>query len=346
MENMSIELLCKLHQFRLMLIGTGTGLAAVRHMYYNEYSQTNGGFAMTVYLSEHIAPSAYARLARHFDITDNFDHPEALCAILVRRAQVPRSVIAAAPNLKVISMHGVSRDTIDTEAAAEYGVPVPNVPGLSAESVAELAVSYMLALSRQLKMVNIGLCEGRFDHFGATQFVTHEVRGKTLGLVGTGNIARHVADIMRGGFDARLLCWNPRRTAAECAAMGYEKVETLAELFQRSDFVNVSVALCAETIGLIGTAEFTAANPNLILVNTSRGGIVDEAALYTALTTGQIRAAASDVFAHEPPDKDNPLIHLENFIATFHIGGSTEEALDRVSNRAVDYVFEYTGVQE
>lgn len=301
---------------------------------------------MTVYLSEHIAPSAYARLARHFTITDNFDHPEELCAIIVRRARVPRSVIAAAPKLKVISMHGVSRDTIDVEAAAEYGVPVPNVPGLSAESVAELAVSYILALSRQLKMVNTGLCAGRFDHFGATQFVTHEVRGKTLGLVGTGNIARHVADIMRGGFDARLLCWNPRRTADECAAMGYEKVETLAELFRRSDFVNVSVTLCAETVGLIGAPEFAAANPNLILVNTARGGIVDEAALYTALTTGQIRAAASDVFAHEPPDKDDPLIHLENFIATFHIGGSTEEALDRVSNRAVDHVFEYTGVRE
>lgn len=301
---------------------------------------------MTVYLSEHIAPSAYARLARHFEITDNFDHPELLDAIIVRRARVPRSIIAAAPKLKVISMHGVSRDTIDIAAAEAFGIPVPNVPGLSAESVAELAVSFILALSRQLKLVNTGLCEGRFDHFGATQFVTHEVRGKTLGLVGTGNIARHVADIMRGGFDARLLCWNPRRTAAECADMGYEKIETLAELFRRSDFVNVSVALCPETVGLIGTAEFAAANPNLILVNTSRGGIVDERALYTALTTGQIRAAASDVFEQEPPDKDDPLLHLENFIATFHIGGSTEEALDRVSNRAVDHVFQYTGIQE
>jgi len=107
--------------------------------------------------------------------------------------------------------------------------------------------------------------------------------------------------------------------------------------------VNVSVSLTDGTRGLINRKVFASANPGLIMVNTSRGGIVDEADLYTALTTGQIRAAASDVFEREPPDRDSPLIHLENFIATFHIGGSTEEALDRVSNVAVDHVFEYTG---
>ena len=105
---------------------------------------------MQVYLSEHIAPSAYARLARHFEIVDNFDHPEQLAAMIIRRAVVPRAVIARAPNLKVIAMHGVSRDTIDTAAAAEYGVPVPNVPGLGAPAVAELAVADLLAHSRAL----------------------------------------------------------------------------------------------------------------------------------------------------------------------------------------------------
>ena len=284
---------------------------------------------MQVYLSEHIAPSAYARLTRHFEIVDNFDHPEQLAAMIIRRAVVPRAVIARAPNLKVIAMHGVSRDTIDTAAAAEYGVPVPNVPGLGAPAVAELAVADLLALNRQLKFVNNGLCAGR-----------------TLGLVGTGNIAHRVADILRAAFDVRVLCWNPRRTAAECAAWGYEQVATLPELFRRSDFVNVSITLCDATRDLINAPVFAAANPDLLLVNTSRGGIVNEHDLYIALTTGQIRAAASDVFVHEPPACDDPLIHLDNFIATFHIGGSTYESLERVSNRAVDYVFAYTGVPE
>lgn len=301
---------------------------------------------MEVYLSEHIAPSAYARLARHFEIVDNFDHPERLAAMVIRRAVVPRAVIAHAPNLKVIAMHGVSRDTIDTAAAAEFGVPVPNVPGLGAPAVAELAVAELLALNRQLKFVNNGLCAGRFDHFGAEEFVCHEMTGRTLGLVGTGNIAHRVADVLRAAFDVRVLCWNPHRTAAECAAWGYEQVETLQELFRRSDFVNVSITLCDATRGLINAPVFAAANPELLLVNTSRGGIVNEHDLYVALTTGQIRAAASDVFEHEPPASDDPLIHLDNFIATFHIGGSTYESLERVSNRAVDYVFQYTGVAE
>ena len=301
---------------------------------------------MEVYLSEHIAPSAYARLARHFEIVDNFDHPERLAAMVIRRAVVPRSVIAHAPNLKVIAMHGVSRDTIDTAAAAEFGVPVPNVPGLGAPAVAELAVADLLALNRQLKFVNNGLCAGRFDHFGAEEFVCHEMTGRMLGLVGTGNIAHRVADILRAAFDVRVLCWNPRRTAAECAAWGYEQVGTLPELFRRSDFVNVSITLCDATRDLINAPVFAAANPELLLVNTSRGGIVNEHDLYVALTTGQIRAAASDVFAHEPPASDDPLIYLDNFIATFHIGGSTYESLERVSNRAVDYVFQYTGVAE
>ena len=164
--------------------------------------------------------------------------------------------------------------------------------------------------------------------------------------VGTGNIAHRVADILRAAFDVRVLCWNPRRTAAECAAWGYEQVATLPELFRRSDFVNVSITLCDATRDLINAPVFAAANPELLLVNTSRGGIVNEHDLYIALTTGQIRAAASDVFVHEPPACDDPLIHLDNFIATFHIGGSTYESLERVSNRAVDYVFEYTGVPE
>ena len=125
-----------------------------------------------------------------------------------------------------------------------------------------------------------------------------------------------------------------------------EQVNTLPELFRRSDFVNVSITLCDATRDLINAPVLAAANPDLLLVNTSRGGIVNEHDLYVALTTGQIRAAASDVFVHEPPDRDDPLIHLDNFIATFHIGGSTYESLERVSNRAVDYVFQYTGVPE
>lgn len=299
---------------------------------------------MKVYLSENIAPGAYARLAEKFEIVDTFDHPEELDAIIVRRARVSRDVIKRASRLKVISMHGVGRDSIDMEAAAEYGIPVPNVPSEGSRSVAELSVTLMLALNRKVKMIDTGLREGRFTQFGDNRFLSHEVFNKTLGLVGTGNIAKGVAAIMHGGFDMKVLCYNPRRSAEECLEWGFKKVDTLQELFSCSDFISVNILLTRDTTNMIDASVFQAANPELVLVNTSRGGIVNEADLYDALTSGKIRAAALDVFEQEPPDKDHPLLSLENFIGTFHVGGSTVESLDRVSNKAVDHVFEYTRI--
>ncbi len=295
---------------------------------------------MTVYLSEHIAPSAYARLAERFTIVDNFDHPEELDAIIVRRARVTGDVIRRASRLKIISMHGVGLDTIDTAAAAERGIPVVNVPGESAESVAELAVAYLMALSRKLKPIDRGLREGRYRQFGESSLVGTELYGKKLGLVGSGHIAGRMAEIMRSAFACEITCWNPRKSAEALAAMGYRKADSLEELFSEMDLVSIHIPLTDDTRGIIGADVFEHANPALLLANTSRGGIVDEDALYNALSTGKIRAAASDVFLSEPPERDSPLLTLDNFIATPHIGGSTEEALDRVGNKAVDHVME------
>lgn len=295
---------------------------------------------MKVYLSEHIAPSAYERLRERFEIVDNFDCPEELDAIIVRRAHVTRDIIERAKKLKIISMHGVGLDTIDLDAAAERGVPVLNVPGESAESVAELAVAYIMALSRKLKAIDRGLSEGRFHHFGETALIGTELSGKKLGLVGAGHIASRVAAIMQAAFACQVYCYNPRKSTEQLAALGYQKVETLEELFHEMDIVSIHVPLTESTRNLISTSVFQNANPRLLLVNTSRGGIVDKKALCQALLHGQIKAAASDVFVSEPPEKEEPLLHLDNFIGTLHIGGSTDEALERVSNKAVDHVIE------
>lgn len=301
---------------------------------------------MDVYCSETIAPSALARLKRHFTVVDNFDHPQRLVAIITRRVAVTGDLLRQAKNMKVISMHGVSRDLIDVKTAAELGIPVPNVPHLGAEPVAELAVSLLMALNRKLKMIDIGVREGRFHQFGASEFVCHEVNNKVLGLVGTGDIARRVAQIMTAAFGAKVLCYNPHRTAQECRDMGFEQVETLPELFARSDFVNVSAILSEETWHMVGAEALSHAKPGCLLVSTARGGIVDETALYQALQSGRLGGAALDVWEQEPPAPDHPLLSLENFIGTFHIGGSAVESLERVSNKAVDHVFQYTGITE
>lgn len=301
---------------------------------------------MDVYCSETIAPSALSRLKRNFTVVDNFDHPERLVAIITRRVVVTGNLLRQAKNMKVISMHGVSRDLIDVKTAAELGIPVPNVPHLGAEPVAELAVSLLMALNRKLKMIDTGVREGRFHQFGAPEFVCHEVNDKVLGLIGTGDIARRVAEIMTAAFHAKVLCYNPHRTAQECRDVGFEQVDTLRELFARSDFVNVSAILSEETWHMVNAEVLSHAKPGCLLVSTARGGIVDETALYEALIGGRLGGAALDVWEQEPPAPDHPLLTLENFIGTFHIGGSAVESLERVSNKAVDHVFAYTGVIE
>ncbi len=143
---------------------------------------------MKIYLSEHIAQSARERLEERFEIVDNFEHPEELDGIIVRRARVTRDIIERAGKLKVICMHGVGLDTIDVEAAKERGIPVTRVPGGSMESVAELAVTFMLALGRKLKYIDQGMRKGVFDHFGMAEMAGNEVYRKKVGLVGWVNL--------------------------------------------------------------------------------------------------------------------------------------------------------------
>lgn len=294
---------------------------------------------MKIYLGENIAKSAYNRLAARAEIITSFDHAEELDGIIVRRVHVTKEIIQKATKLKVISMHGIGRDTIDVEAAKEHEILVPNVLSQSVESVAELAVTQILALSRNIKKANIGICKNRYDSHGPAELIGNEVYGKTLGMVGIGRISLRIAEIMKAAFHVNLIGYDPFVSEEEASYLGIKKVDDIEELFKNADFANISVPLTDTTRNLIGKSAFDAANPNLILVNTARGGIVDEVALYDALVNGKIKAAASDVFLSEPPKKDNPLVSLENFIATPHIGGNTEECLERVGNAVVDNLF-------
>lgn len=310
---------------------------------YKDATQTS---RKKVYLSEQIAPEAYERLASHFAIVTDFDHPEELDAMIIRRAVVTGDTIRQAKKLKLISMHGVGLDTIDVAAAKECGVPVINVPGQSAESVAELSIAYMLTMSRKMKFADKGLSEGRFNHFGMKELTGEEIYGKKLGLIGSGHIACRVAEIAKSAFHMELFCYNPHESEAAIRALGFQKVDSLQGLFASMDFISIHIPLTESTKNLISAEVIAAANPNLILVNTARGGIVDEAALYQALKNGQMRGAGFDVFEEEIPNKNTPLFTLDNFMGSLHIGGSTNEALSRVSKVAVDHVFQYLDVEE
>ena len=296
-----------------------------------------------VFLNELVADSVRKTLSDHYEIVDNFDHPEEIEAVLVRQVPMSRERIEQMPNLKVISMHGIGLDRIDMEAAKEHGVQVFNVPAMGAEAVGELAVTYMMALARKLKQAENGLKQGKYTSFGPAELVGHELTGKTLGVIGMGNISQVVMRIMRNSFGMTVLGYDPFASTEKAAALGAEKVETVKELFSRSDFINISVPLTDSTRNMVNAEVLAAAKPGLILVNTARGGIIDEDALYQALQTGPIGGAGLDVTVQEPIDKDNPLLSLDNFMCSPHIGGSTYESRERVGTVAVQHILDILG---
>ncbi len=251
-------------------------------------------------------------------------------AAIVGVVPLTARVLASAPRLKVICMHGVGVDHIDLEAARRCGIVVANCPGTNAEAVADLALGLMIALARQLPLLDGQVRAGGWGtHRGV------ELWSKTLGLVGLGHIGRAVARRARG-FDMKVLGYDPYVDADAAAAAGIEPAP-LEELLARADFVSLHTALTPQTRGLIGAAQLATMRPTAYLINTARGGVVDEDALYQALCSGAPAGAALDAFAQEPPC-DSPLLTLPNVILTPHIGAHTAEAIARVGLLAVQNV--------
>jgi phosphoglycerate dehydrogenase-like enzyme len=300
----------------------------------------------TVYLNDHISQNAVNRLKQHVRLVDNLDNPEEIDAIIVRQQYATKEMIDKVKNCKLIQMHGVGLERIDLEAAKNAGIPVKNTPGGNAQSVAELSVGLMLALSRKINYIYDGMKQGKFTKFGLPETEGNEIYGKVLGLVGGGQIARLTAKIMTTAFAAKVLVYDPFLEAEKCKALGFEKIETLNELFSKSDFISIHVPLIDSTKHMITKEVLDSSKEGLILINTARGGIVDEKALYEALVTGKVKAAGMDVFEEQPPKADNPLFTLDNFIGTLHIGGSTAEALERNGQIVVDNIFEALGIEE
>ena len=300
---------------------------------------------MKVYLNEPISESALERLKAHVEIVDNYDHPEELDAIIVRQQYCTADVIRRAKKCRLIQQHGVGLDRIDTEAAKECGIPVKNTPGGNSRSVAEYAVAMMLDLSRMVTAIDHKTRRGQLPSFGMPETVGREMTGKRLGLVGSGHIAGDVAQICRDGFRMEICCHNPRRSDEEIREMGFIPM-SLHELFASCDYVSLHCLLNDDTYHMIDSSCFEDCNSGLIFINTARGGLVDEDALYDALVSGKIAAAGLDVFEKQPPSVDNPLFRLDNFLAGMHVGGSTNEALERNGDMVVKSVFEALGIEE
>lgn len=290
---------------------------------------------MLVFLKDYIYPPAAELLKQHAEVVDNWDRIGEIDAIIARGTKITADIIEKAANLKVIAKHGIGVNTIDVEAATKRGIPVINTPLSNADSVAELTVALFLMLERRLYEANVKSREGSFKTKGPADFLGSEINGKTFGQIGMGNIAQRIAYIMGTGFRCKVLGYDPFVSAEEAAKRGFEKVETVEELLERSDLVNVNVPLVKSTRNLVSREAMTHFKPGAVFVNAARGEVIDEDALYDALAEGRLKAAACDTFVEEPVSPDNKLLTLRNFSATPHLGGNTEEALQKTGMQVV-----------
>jgi D-3-phosphoglycerate dehydrogenase / 2-oxoglutarate reductase len=249
-------------------------------------------------------------------------------AIISRKGKITRDQMErSAGRLKIIARTGVGVDPsrVDLEAARELKIWVTNQPGSNSVSVAELVFGQMIALARHTHEANRAVKENRWSDY--LKFIGTEMAGKTLGIVGMGNIGMRMA-VRARAFEMVLLVYDPYIPESHVTSLGGKWVG-LDELLTESDFVTIHCPLNRETRGMIGAKRLALMKSSAFLINAARGGIVDEDALYAVLAQRKIAGAVLDVIANEPPPKDHPLIKLDNVLWTPHIGAMTLEASER-----------------
>lgn len=295
-----------------------------------------------ILVTEKIAESGLERLraAGHdVDVRLGLSPDELVEAIAGAHGLVIRSatwataeVIAAGADLRVIGRAGVGLDNVDVDAATAAGVVVANAPHSNVVSAAEQTMALLLAVARNIPQAHAALVDGRWER---SMWTGVELAGKTLGIVGLGRIGGLVAERARA-FGMHLVGFDPYVDAGRAAELVVDSVD-LDTLVATSDFITLHVAKTPETVGMVGTELLAKAKPSLRIVNVARGGIIDEAALYEALSSGRIAGAGLDVWATEPTT-ESPLFELSNVVATPHLGASTAEAQDKAGDQVAEQV--------
>ncbi len=263
--------------------------------------------------------------------------------LLTCYAQVSARIIADAPRLKGIVKYGVGIDAIDIEAARRRRIPVVNVPEYADETVAEGAVALMLAIARKFKPLQREM-ETRGWAWPTARWLASDLAGTTLGLVGMGRIGANVARMAGHGFRMKVLGFDPYVDGEQMARRGVEKRDDLHDMLAQCDIVSVHAVLTPETTHLLGERELASMKSSAILVNVSRGAIVDEAALVRALQSNRIAGAALDVYSDEPLAKAahslSPLYAMDNVLLWPHLTFYTAEAMRRLEDETLERCFE------
>ena len=257
-------------------------------------------------------------------------------ALMVRgRTKAVKEIVEAGAkgNLKVIGRAGIGVDNVDIETAGKHGIPVVNAPTGSTASVAELAIGHMLVLSRHLSKANITMKKGEW---AKKQLKGSEIGGKTLGLIGCGNIGKLTGKFARA-FGMKVIGFDPFISKEDMKKDNIEKIDEFAELMGKSDFISLHLPHTPKTHHIVNEQMISKMKPTAYLINCSRGGTVDEKALYDALKNQKISGAGLDVFEKEPPD-GSPLLQLDNISLTPHIGANTKEGQIRAGTVCAEQI--------
>lgn len=251
--------------------------------------------------------------------------------MLVRILPLTRDMMESAPNLRIISKHGVGVDNFDLQAAKELGIVVTTAPDANGLSVAEHSMALLLALAKNVVPVSEAY---KKIGFGAKNYREGvEISGKTLGIIGCGKIGRRVASMAKNGFGMRVLVYDPYITEVP---EGVELTSERERVFREADFLSIHCYLSDETFHCVGKKELALMKDTVILINCARGPVVDEVALIAALESGRIAGAGLDVTEEEPLNPESPLFAMENVIVTPHYAPTTREAATAVSRIAAE----------
>jgi D-3-phosphoglycerate dehydrogenase / 2-oxoglutarate reductase len=291
---------------------------------------------MKIYILDAFHPAGVEFAAKHAEVV-RWDDPrvknwaEDADGVMVRMTPIRAADLARARKVKVICKQGVGFDNIDVEAAKARGIPVLRTPGVNKEAVAEMALALGLAATRRVAELDRRVRGG--EKIERPKVLGIEMWQKTVGVVGVGNIGSRVARKWQGAFEARVLGYDPYKPELPC-----EKVLKLEDLLPQVDLVTLHVPLNSETKHMIGRRELALMKDSAVLVNTCRGGVVDEAALYDALSAGKLFGAGLDVWEVESPRVESPLLKLPNVVATPHAAGGTRETQERSSLQVAQQV--------
>ena len=243
--------------------------------------------------------------------------------------QIDRQALAAADNLKIIARYGVGIDKVDLAAAKEKGIIVSNTPGANSASVAELALTMILMLARQIPTAVQAIKNGGWPRLPGLS-----LEGKTIGIIGLGAIGKHLARRL-AAFGCELIAYDP--FADELFAQNHDvSLVPIDQLISNADFVSLHVPVLPETLGMVNDEFIQSMKKDSFLINTSRGELVDENALLKGLKSGHIRGAGLDAFTQEPPDVRNPLLSMPQVICTPHLGAQTDGATNNMGRMALE----------